>query len=149
MGAKEDVQQKVLTMLTEGMGLQVSVVKGGMLRVEFNDSSTAVFIEVDSWGKDNQLVAVSATSPLLREVPGTPELFKWIATDGSYKFFGHVTATADESGTYFLRFRTTFRGEYLDEEELETLIYATHIVADEWDDELQKQFGGQRWSDPS
>lgn len=149
MGAKEDVQQKVLTMLTEGMGLQVNVGKGGLLRIQFNESSTAVYIEVDSWGKDNQLVAVSATSPLLRGVPGTPELFKWIATAGSLKYFGHVSAEEEESGTYFLKFRTTFRGEYLDEAELETLIYATHVVADEWDDELQKQFGGQRWSDPS
>jgi len=149
MGVKEDVQQKVLTMLTEGMGLHVNVAKGGMLRIQFNDSSTAVFIEVDTWGKDNQLVAVSATSPLLFKVPGTPELFKWVATEGAVKYFGHVTAEEEDGGTYFLKFRTTFRGEYLDEEELETLVYATHVVADEWDDELQKQFGGQRWSDPS
>ena len=149
MGAKEDVQQKVLTMLTEGLGLHVNVGKGGMLRIQFNDSSTAVFIEVDTWDNKDELVAVSATAPLLRGVPGTPEMFKWVATEGAFKYFGHVAASEDDSGTYFLRFRTTFRGEYLDEEELKTLVYATHNVADDWDDELQKQFGGQRWSDPS
>ena len=112
MGVKEDVQQKVLTMLTEGIGLQVNLGKGGMLRIEFNDSSTAVFIEVDTWGKDDQLTAVSATSPLLRGVPGTPEVFTWIATEGAVQCSGQrsvvIILTKKSSKPWFLQ-RTLLR----------------------------------------
>ena len=41
----------------------------------------------------------------------------------------------------------TLLGDYLDEHELGTGLYAILSAADGWDDELQKQFGGKKWSD--
>ena len=37
--------------------------------------------------------------------------------------------------------------EHLDQKELEHGMFAVLRSADEWDDQLQKEFGGKRWSD--
>jgi hypothetical protein len=99
--------------------------------------------------KDNEpqsLIVIS--SMILRGVKPSPALFEWVARNGGSRWFGHVEVYDEkETGTVMLIMSHTLLGDYLDEKELEHGMFAVLRSADEWDDQLQKQFGGKRWSD--
>ena len=61
--------------------------------------------------------------------------------------FGHVRALEDEDGTYVLQYYSSILGDFLDETELEVLIWSTFAPADDLASNLQKRFGGKRWID--
>lgn len=150
-----DVKARVLDMLTEGLGIQVQLRPENEVLVELPDSSTAVFIrfvakEFEAAEIEDQ-VFVNVSAPLLRGLSLTPELYRWVAIEGTTYDVGCVQLYEvdedDGSQTGFLRFAYTLLGDYLDEDELESALWTVLFTADRLDDELQAQFGGRRWVD--
>lgn len=140
---------KVQRILTGPMGLKISL-QGNSIAVTFTDVSTRVNVSVTEWGKNkdgdpSSLVQLSC--PILWEVDPSPALFEWIAKSSYY--FGHLTAHDDSSapGKLFLMMSHTLLGDYLDEEELSSAMYAMLGTADNLDDELKGKFGGKRLAD--
>lgn len=140
---------KVQRILTGPMGLKISL-QGNSISVTFTDVSTRVNVAVTEWGKNkdgdpSSLVQLSC--PILWEVDPSPALFEWVAKSSYY--FGHVTAHDDSSapGKLFLMMSHTLLGDYLDEEELSSAMYAMLGTADNLDDELKGKFGGKRLAD--
>jgi hypothetical protein len=131
------------------MGLRVSL-SGNTISVTFTDVSTRVNVSVTDWGTDKNgdpQTLVQLSSPILWEVEPTPTLFEWIARQSYY--FGHITVHDDNDapGKLFLLMSHTLLGDYLDEEELSSALYAILGTADKLDDELKQKFGGKRLSD--
>ena len=150
-----DVKSRVLEMLTEGLGLAVELHPDNEVLVELPDSSTAVFIrfvakEFESKEVEDQ-VFVNVSAPLLRGLALTPELYQWVATEGTTYDIGCVQLyeinSEDGGKSGFLRYAYTLLGDYLDEDELGTALWTVLFTADNLDDELQAQFGGLRWAD--
>ena len=150
MATAEQTMMKVQRLLTGPLGLRITL-DGDSIGVRFTDISTSVQIRVQDWGKDKEgeprsLVLIN--SLILRNVKATPALFEWVARNGGTRWFGHIEVYDDkEPGQVYLMMSHTLLGDFLDEKELETGMWAVLTAADNWDDELQKQFGGKRWAD--
>jgi len=142
---------KVQRILTGPMGLRISL-QGSSISVSFTDVSTRVNVSVADWGKNkdgdpSSLVQLSC--PILWEVDPSPGLFEWISREGGNYYFGHVSVQDDSSapGKLFVMMSHTLLGDYLDEEELSSALYAMLGTADKLDDELKGKFGGKRLAD--
>lgn len=151
MATVDQTMMKVQRLLTGPMDLKVQLEKDSFV-VRFSDMSTSVRIRVQEWSKDSEGEArslVLISSPILRNVKPSPALFEWVARNGGSRWFGHIEVFDDPSvaGTVFLMMSHTLLGDYLDEKELASGMYGILAAADEWDDQLQKQFGGKRWID--
>lgn len=151
MANVDQTMMKVQRILTGPMGLRISL-QGSTIIVQFNDVSTRINVNVQDWGVDKNgdpQTLVQLSAPILWEVPPSPGLFEWIAKEGSTYFFGHVSAhdDSDAPGKLFLRMSHTLLGDYLDEEELNSALYAVLGTADKLDDELKQKFGGKRLAD--
>ena len=150
MSTMAEAQAKVLKMLTEGVGVQVTVKKEGLLQVGFADTSTAVYFEFSEQefdGKAPTQAFVHITSPILREVPESDELYKWVAIIGTGYRIGCVEAFPEENQTVFLRYKYVLLADFLDEDELSTAMWCVLHTANRLDDELKEKFGGKRWID--
>lgn len=122
-------------------GLQANLLEDGF-QVPYD--STAVNITVEEQA-DRTVIRMAV--PLLREVPATPELFRWAAVEGQQYLFGSVTAVEMPEGTFLLLFDHTLLGDYLDKPELMGALAALVITGNDLDDELQARFGGKRFID--
>jgi hypothetical protein len=147
----DQTMMKVQRILTGPLNLKIQL-HGNTITVSFNDVSTRVNLSVDDWGKNNDgdpSSLVRLWCPILWEVDPAPALFEWIAREGGNYFFGHVTAQDDNSapGKLFLSMSHTLLGDYLDEGELSSAMYAMLGTADRLDDELKGKFGGKRLAD--
>jgi len=150
MSTMAEAQAKVLKMLTEGVGVQVTVKKEGLLQVGFADTSTAVYFEFSEQefdGKAPTQAFVHITSPILREVSESDELYKWVAIIGTGYRIGCVEAFPEENQTVFLRYKYVLLADFLDEDELTTAMWCVLHTANRLDDELKEKFGGKRWID--
>lgn len=113
--------------------------------------STAVWVEVKAWDPDEDgtprsLVYVWA--PLAREVPASPELYHWAATEGQATIFGSVSVMDGEDGkTCMVVFDATLLADFLDPAELITTVYAVIFTANDFDDIVRDRFGGKRYVD--
>jgi len=135
---------KVQRMLTDVLG-SVRIDSHGSMIVE--RGSTVTFIDVYDWGEDQSLVVVS--SPLVLDVPLSPELYEWVATSGQqYNFGACAVVPGREPGMGVVRMRHTLLGEFLDKDELIAAVVGVARTGDELDDELQARFGGRRLTDP-
>jgi hypothetical protein len=150
MATVEQTMMKVQRILTGSMGLQITLNKDEFA-VRFSEVSTAVYLRVRDWGKDDDgepRTLVLVYSPILRDVKATPALFEWVAREGGSRWFGHVEVHDNqEPGKVNLMMSHTLLGDYLDEKELESAMWGVLGAADEWDDQLQTRFGGKRWAD--
>ncbi len=151
MASADQTMMKVQRILTGPMGLRIGI-QGNTITVTFTDVSTRVNVSVSDWGtnKDGDPASlVQLSCPLLWEVDPTPQLFEYIAKQGGNYYFGHLSAHDDQSapGKLFLLMSHTLLGDYLDEEELSSALYAMLNTADNLDDELKGKFGGKRLSD--
>jgi hypothetical protein len=147
----DQTMMKVQRLLTGPMGLRIHL-EGNTIGVQFSDVSTRVNLAVQEWGtnKDGDpcsLVRISC--PILWEVPPSPALYEWVAREGGSFLFGHVSAHPDSTseGKLFLVMSHTLLGDYLDEEELSSALWAVLAAADKLDDELKGRFGGKRLAD--
>lgn len=151
MATVEQTMMKVQRLLTGPMGLRVQLT-GDMITVAFSESSTAVHLGVFDGGKNDEgdpMTLVRITSPILRSVKPSPELFEWVAKEAGYRWFGHVAVADDDDdpGKLFIMMTHTLLGDFLDEGELKAAMFGVLATADHWDDELKKRFGGKRWAD--
>ena len=150
MSTTAEAKEKVLSILTDGMDLHPRLGKNNSIQVGFSDSSTVVNLSFDTQEFDGKAPAqtfVYLTAPMLRNLQPTPELFKWVAIQGTGFRLGCVEAFEEEGDTIYLRYKYVLLADYLDEDELSTALWAVIYTADELDDELQKQFGGKRYID--
>ena len=90
---------------------------------------------------------VSISAPLLRSVPESPELYKWIALNSTGFRLGSIEVITEEGGTLFLLYRHTLLVDYLTRDELETAMWAVLATANDMDEWLKQKFGGKRWID--
>jgi hypothetical protein len=150
MATVEQTTMKVQRLLTGPMGLRVTL-EQDRFSIQFSDMSTAVQVRVQEWartaeGDPQSLVLIS--SLILRAVKPTPALFEWVARRGGSRWFGHIEVYDDKTpGEVILVMAHTLLGDYLDEQELRHGVMGILSAANEWDDELQQQFGGKRWID--
>jgi hypothetical protein len=147
MATVDAVTQKVQRMLANGFS-DVRLTKTGF-GVPYGSSQ--VFLEVRDWGKDKNgepQTLVYLWAPMGREIPMTPELFKWVATTGQEKYYGSTHAYPGEDGkpgTVILEH--TLLGDFLDPMELETAVSMLYFSADQLDDIIHDTFGGKRYTD--
>lgn len=119
--------------------------------------STQVFIEVVEFSQEEEMVkfrkefdlsdtALAIYAPVLLELKPSNELFKWIATEGQTFDYVHFRYVEIESGGV-LEVRYALPGDSLDPGELKNALISVAVCADDKDDELQKIFGGKKFSD--
>lgn len=147
----DQTMMKVQRLLTGPMGLRIQL-EGSTIVVSFTDVSTRVNVSVQDWGtnKDGDPASlVRLSCPILWEVDPAPGVYEWVAREGGNFFFGRVYAQDDPTtpGKLFLGMSHTLLGDYLDEEELSSAMYAMLGTADRLDDELKGKFGGKRLAD--
>lgn len=133
------VKDKVQRWLNDAVGT-ITIDPDGDFTFRFG--STQIFIRVID---QEDRVLVFLQMPLLFEVPLTPELYKYVATENTY-FFGKL-AVSERDGVGSLLFLHTLLGDYLDAEELHAAIRGMVNTGDELDNELQARFGGTVFHD--
>ncbi len=148
MATVEETKQRVQRMLTsEGGGVRLT--KDGRFAIEHG--STVGFVEVQEWAADqdgNPRSVVHMWAPIARDVPASPELYKWAATEGQDKIFGAVAiGDSDDGRTCTVAYSETLLGDYLDTAELMTSLLAVLFIADQLDDEVVAKFGGSRFAE--
>ena len=93
----------------------------------------------------NVLVKVWAT--ILVEVPRSPALFKWVATEGQNWMLGGTRVVLGNDGECDLLFGYHMSGETLDPGEFKNGVMAVATTANHLDDIAQEKFGGKRFID--
>lgn len=140
MGNAGAVMERVRRLIVEA-GLEARLLEDGF-QIPYDSSAVNVTI-IDQ----NERVLIQCYAPVLREVPPTPELYKWVATEGQNYYFGSYHAAEMDDGTILLVFEHTLLGDYLDPEEFHSTVGALAGGANEMDEELQQRFGGKRFVD--
>jgi hypothetical protein len=87
---------------------------------------------------------ISLDIPLLLGVKETPQVFEYVALHADDYMFGHLNAVRGNDGLV-IYLSHALLGDYLDEQELLRAVGAMLGTADELDDELQTQFGGNKF----
>jgi hypothetical protein len=119
-----------------------------VLQVLELDSSDPEIVE---FRKDNDIsvTVVNIFALVLFEADASSELFKWIATEGQSYDFGafRVFFDAENPKKCNVQYQYRLAGDNLDPGELKGALAAVAFTADNEDDELQKKFGGKKFSD--
>jgi hypothetical protein len=105
----------------------------------FRHGSTQVWVGVKPFHTDHTVVRIYALTNA--NVPPTPELFRFVATRGTY-VFGHLRCT-EAAGRVTVYFSHSLLGETLDPESFKVAVYMVAGIADELDDEIRRRFGGE------
>ena len=137
----DQLRVRVQRMLTEVAG-EVTIDKDGDFKVNYNSAN--VFVEC--WAQERKdeedRFGVLFTCPLVKDVPASNELFKWVATQTDYRF-GSVTVILDkDERKATLLLRHTLLGNDIDASEVENALFSVLFTGDELDTEIQKRFGG-------
>jgi hypothetical protein len=107
--------------------------------------------DLNEFRKENEIstTLVNVWALVLREVPGSPELFKWIATEGQTYNYGRFGARElpDMPGKYLIVFEYSLPGDHLDPGELKGALASVGFTADNEDDDLKARFGGKTVAD--
>lgn len=93
----------------------------------------------------NILVKVWAT--ILVNVPRSPGLFKWVATEGQNWMLGGTRVVLGNEGECSLIFTYSIAGETMDPGEFKNAVMSVVTVANHLDDIAQEKFGGKRFID--
>jgi hypothetical protein len=150
MDSIDQARAIVLKMLTEGMKMPVRIKENGSLLVTVKGYSTAAYLhfrEQEFGGTAPKQSFLNISAPLLRNVPESADLYKWIAINGTGFRLGSIEVFVEEGGTLFLLYRHTLLVDYLTQDELDTALWAVLATANEMDEWLKKTFGGKRWVD--
>lgn len=141
------VKAKVQRILVEDLELKV-MLGSDLLEVRL-DSALVRVNTYKSGDGDDDAVLIDTFSPMLFGVPETPEVLKWIATEGASYKFGHARWIADPEtpGSGTIIFTHVLLGDFLDSDELKTAFVLLATTAEELDDQLMATFGGSRATD--
>jgi hypothetical protein len=132
----EAVREKVQRYLTDQFGT-VQIDRDGDFT--FRWGSARIFIRVGELGDDKTVVAIWA--PTNNDVPPTPELFHYIATNNAYTF-GSLMAV-ERGDKVNVAFKHSLLGDTLDPDELVLAAVLLAGTADQIDTEIQQRFGGR------
>jgi hypothetical protein len=107
------------------------------------NGSSRIFVRIQT--QDHlDWTAVTMEIPLLNKVKETTAVFEHIALHADDYIFGHLSATRGDDGL-ILWFSHSLLGDYLDEAELCRAVGGMLSIADDLDDGLQAEFGGDRF----
>ena len=147
MATVEESTQKVQRILVSKFNKVILLEDGFAIE----RGSTRVKIEVKDFGKDsdgNPDSLVHLWAPIGREIPATPEFFRWAATEAQGYRFGATIVYENEDKTQCSAvFAHSLLADFLDPGELENAIWMVAGTADDLDDKIHDQFGGKRWTD--
>jgi hypothetical protein len=129
------LKDKVQRYLNEAIGA-VEVDRDGDFTFPFG--SSRIFIRCSAVGESS---VVHLTMLLLNDVTPTPELYKYVATEGGYTF-GHLTV-AEQEGRATVFYTHALLGDHLDPQELLAAVGAMVNTGDDLDNRLQAMFGGR------
>ena len=133
-----EINDKVRRYLTDWLG-DVQVDSEGNFNLRHG--STHVFIRVDKYNDNNTTVRVFAITN--REVPPSPELYKYVSMASHDCVFGKLTIQELEEGLLVVCSQTLL-GESLDPMNLEAAVAIVAGLADDIDDKIQAKFGGKK-----
>lgn len=135
-----ETKDKVQRLLTDLLN-NVQIDKEG--RFHFRHGSSQIFVRVREW-QDGTVVDVIA--PTNFNVPASPELFRYVATNVDAYVFGRLAANEHDKGVNVV-FSHTLLGDTLDPDELKWAVFAVAGTADTIDDEIRAKFGGEIFHD--
>lgn len=104
--------------------------------------STAVIISAFDW--INNLVLVQVSALILRDVEETTALYVALGEINRAYYFGKLNYFSQDKSLVFEQF---LLGDFLDKEELNSVVMSLAYIADKIDDELKERFGGKRFVD--
>ena len=117
MADLNEVTAKVQRILANNWRVELTASGSFLVRLESTVCRISCFQNPDEG--DDDPVFISVRAPILRDVPVTDDLFKWIATEGTDYRFGKAHLYYEEGETTGqLYFSHTLLGDYLDAEEL-------------------------------
>ncbi len=131
------VRDKVERILRDWLG-GAEIDRDGRFTVRHE--SARVFIEVGELGTDTTYVSVHA--PTNFEIKPSNEFFRYIATHADDYVFGHLSVYEGDDGAMVM-FRHSILGDFMDADELKATVGAVVSTANEIDDQIKKQFGGE------
>ena len=139
----DELKQKVQRIVTEIAGT-VRVDKDGDFLIDYN--SAVVFVrcweQENKKDKDQSRLGVSFTCPLVRDVPVSNELFRYVATEHDYRFGNLIVQLEDDDRKAFLLFRHSILATDLDASEVKNALFCVLFTGDDLDTEIHKRFGG-------
>lgn len=135
-----EAYEHVKELLTELYG-EMYVVADEWPRFMVRQGSAEANILVMPWGDQKAVVEVRAYVVFGPEL--TPELMKYLLQQNNETVLGGFGIDGDED----VFFTHTLLANDLDKSELRAAISAVLSIADEYDDEIQKRWGGQRAQD--
>lgn len=135
-----ETKDKVQRLLTDLLN-NVQIDKEG--RFNFRHGSTQVFVRVREWQEGT---VVDVFAPTNFDIPATPELFRYVATNADAYVFGRLGATEHDKGVN-IAFSHTLLGDTLDPDELKLAVFAVAGTAEKIDDEIRAKFGGSIFHD--
>jgi len=108
---------------------------------EFESSDQEKFFEENQLAK----VLVNIWAYVLVDLAGTPELFKWVATEGQDFILGHylLVAADDNESSFRLIFADQIPGDALDPGELKEALLSVTTTAGDGIETLKSRFGGK------
>ena len=137
----------------------INIDDDGDLRITYESTHVVISVqELDSSDSDTvafreenniSVTIVNLYALVLFEANVSNELYKWIATEGQSWDYGGFRVFIDETNPKKCNVQFTYRiaGDNLDPGELKNALALVAFTADHQDDELQKMFGGKKWSD--
>jgi hypothetical protein len=134
----DEVKNKVQRILMSNESVRLG--QDGEFILEHN--SARLFVEVEEgFGDDGILILFNI--PMLKDVPVTPSLFEYAATEGQlFRLGGVVVGVQDGGKLANVWFKYAIVGDDLDESELMTSAYVLLVTCDNLDNQLQQRFGG-------
>lgn len=143
MSNVEAVRAKVQRILADKLGA-IEVDRDGDFIVRFESVRTYITVNANSAGH----TVVGFRCPLVRQVPITTDLYKWVAMEGQQFLLGSCCLMFENDQNFgWLTFDYAVPGDDLDESELMAALKAVIISGNHLDNEIQNRFGGKLFSE--
>jgi hypothetical protein len=156
MTVEDDVKKKVFE-FTKEIFSWAELDPDGDVTFEFQ--STKVWIDVVKMSRPDgikikefvvehelPMTLVRIRAVLVADVPRSPALFQYVATDAR-RNLGSINVVLDDEGTCDLFFMYSLAGDDITAGELKHAAFIVATVANQLDDEIQQKFGGKRWAE--
>ena len=146
MSTIDTVKGKIQRILADQMG-SVTIDRDGDFVVTHESAVTYVNVYPISEDEDADII-IRCYCPMVKDVPLTPELTRWVSDEGQRKAIGSCYINPDEDGkTCWVYFRYSIVGNDLDPNELLSAVYRTVFTANDLDDMLKEKFGGKLFNE--